>query len=468
MHSTVQIVVTPTSVELGKNIAIDFLSEPPLSVGNVAWTVGRVTLDETTFVLASSSETVITEKGLRVVCSLPDNLEPGVYVLSHSEITPVGVAQTIRFGPLSNVLYVFEIRATETQPRENAAILQDYERMLEQREINFQIGIGTGANSYEVFVFVKNCLLTMNSRLDRCEVIPMSRLGTSDEITAIEKFFGVENSVIKEWAERVHSDSFGPPAFAVRFPNIRGDDHTVAMNAALEEVFLLTALYSLKRGGAGELFGCHIIDRATGQAWADIFDSPYRGNVLGGFLSGESPNEIRVAMGKLKLSETLRLYVQLFREARREQNIEVEVFRYWNLLESIARSKNFIGIEKRNWGGQILQNMKGSPIRVQDQAEELVFELLRQAFASTHTEENLLGGNGNTSLTEQLGVWYRRRNCVVHGGDCLCRNIGVPRTEAKYAKCKAEKQKALTNGDDQNLRSIRNVTEWIINIEIYK
>jgi hypothetical protein len=214
-----------------------------------------------------------------------------------------------------------------------------------------------------------------------------------------------------------------------------------------------------------------VIFEPEGQFFYQINTPYYYGNLIGGPISGEIPQTIIARMQILRSSEVKVLYINLFQEALREANPEFQCFRLWNLLETIARNKNYVGRPKKDWHGNKIKNKEGKDRLIQDQAEELVFELLRETLAA-HWGECAFGiGLKQGTLLAQIAIWYRRRNCVVHGGDCLCRNPISPlmnekkMRELKFNNCRRarEEEEGLVDG---YLRALRDVTEKVLAAEL--
>src|SRR5207237_1265889 len=125
-----------------------------------------------------------------------------------------------------------------------------------------------------------------------------------------------------------------------------------------------------------------------------------------------------------------------FREAQSERNHEVQYFRYWSLLETIARSKAFAGHPKVGWDSKAILSPGGKPLRIQDQAEEIIFELLRTTMAPRSIGDGAYASSDpGMLLSLQVPIWYQRRNCVAHGLPCLCRGDMITNPKDKMQRC---------------------------------
>ena len=170
-------------------------------------------------------------------------------------------------------------------------------------------------------------------------------------------------------------------------------------------------------------------------------------------------------MEALRGSPILALYVALYREAIREPHAQFQYFRFWSLLEMMARHKKYVGRPLRNWVGEVCHNARNRARYIRDDAEELVFELLREHLSKNFGEDSFAAGLKYGKVSEQLSIWYRRRNCVAHGGDCYCRDPSLPLVKPKYVNCWNARADTAGNHDGY-LSTIRFVTKAVLAAEL--
>ncbi len=156
------------------------------------------------------------------------------------------------------------------------------------------------------------------------------------------------------------------------------------------------------------------------------------------------------------------------REAIREERIEFVYFRFWNLLETIARSKGFDGTPRLDWSGSQVTSPKGKPLVIELQAEQLVFELLRSTLAPQSVSPRAFGA----PFEELVPIWYRHRNCVVHGGGCFPDDTSFClRADQKFIECRrAHEEVVAKHGSrdhltDTCLQALRQTTLLIVQAE---
>jgi hypothetical protein len=249
---------------------------------------------------------------------------------------------------------------------------------------------------------------------------------------------------------------------------VRANTVEEAVSTAETEADLLAALLSLHRNGYGSLFATVILDKVGGKLGYRFIHQPYTGNLMGGQISGEDPIAITRHMASLRASAPAQLYIALLREAMRERDSEFRCFRLWNLLETIARAKNYIGQPMIDSAGKVIRNRKGQDRLVTNHAEQLVLQLLRSVLLPRGLSETTYGHVlQQGALSQQVPIWYRRRNCVTHGGACLCRNPNLALTETKFLNCKRARDEVTAPGrDDGYLRTLRDVTVAVVGAEL--
>jgi len=461
--------LSPISLEIGSMPSIVIESGIFLeNVSAVQWAISRVGPDFTELAIASSSVPRKEGNNWRCDCKAASNLEPGLYCLTglrfyrNQEISPASPGEAI-----DPSLCLFEIRSQNTPARTYPELIAAYKSLAEAQKTEFMRGIGSGRERFRVFVFIRNLLITRKMRLLRYEVIPIQGFSCETECGVIEQFFrnnGFPNVTVPARLRREAETR--QPAIVVHFPVVHADDSNMAKNTAEREAALLARLLTLHRGGAGSVFGSVAVlpDGVTLDFRIKV--APYPGNLLGGVLSGEDPRHISDRMQRLRRSEALQLYCSLFWEALREPNVELQYFRYWNLLETVARAKELEGEPKRDWSGSVVINRKGKTQKITT-ASELVFELLRRVLPPRHIGESSYASNlCQGLLSQQVPIWYRRRNCAVHGGGCLCRNPNLRCRGTQYVNCRAAREEATNAGFDWYLRSLQDVTESILASEL--
>jgi hypothetical protein len=185
----------------------------------------------------------------------------------------------------------------------------------------------------------------------------------------------------------------------------------------------------------------------------------YRGNLLSGIATGADSVAVRTDLARLRSNPSLRLQAQLYRDARRELDSRMSYFRYWGFLETVAWARNLNAAAVVEWDGTA---PPGKPRKVESAPKRLVFELLRLVVGpgSGHLWS---GPNDGVRVNDRIAVWYRNRNCIAHGGFCLCFPGAGQRSKSQdYEPCYAAKQDTLRLGIDLVKGDLETVAEAVL------
>jgi len=207
----------------------------------------------------------------------------------------------------------------------------------------------------------------------------------------------------------------GQPTVVVHFRRLVAPSTEECFILAEQQAELLSCLLAIQRHSYGSVVGTILQDLATGASRWRVRVPSYSGNLLGGLLAGENAEALSKRFATAQHDDSLQLYVKLFREAREEEDAEFAYYRFWTLLEMIARAKNLAGQQLLAWDGQPVMNRHGVPRKIEKAAEPLVGELVRRAYAARNAS-GLFVGVGHTR--DLIPVWYRHRNCISHHGGC--------------------------------------------------
>jgi hypothetical protein len=467
-----------TSLLPGTPLVVVFSGPDVAGYVTAQCSVARVERDEDEWVLTSGGHIEVDRGACKVTILQTRDLRSGLHRLSELILMPSLASDPNEPGarrvPLESVL--FEVLDQGALPRPSDQLRAEYQRIIEEREAEFLAGIGESrpdSEEFQALVFIKDCYMQTRMRLGRYELIPLGGLGCHDEIALMNEFLnGVGQPPIESTAEPVARARIGQPSIVLFFPRVRATSVDGAGEIIKKEAALLCDVLALHRNSYGAAFGGFLLRPGTGQRFYWIDTPTYSGNLMGGLLSGEFPRAIRHHLQRARSNPRAALYLALLREALREEQTEVAYFRFWNLLETIARSRGFEGKPQVDWGSAQKLQANGAPVGPIRGAESLVFELLRSVMAG-HVAPNALGGRLTQGTFEGLvPIWYRHRNCMVHGGGCLPDDSSFClRTDAKYVNCRLAHEEVTTrNGprdrlNDEYLRALRDTTTWVVQAE---
>jgi hypothetical protein len=468
----------------GENLQIIIHDFDPEGCTQVNYTVFTIDDDCPIFCKTFSSSAIREDNNIKINCNFNNDLKQGFYGLSRlkfSKPTPSGVTYYTLFNVINdnkstlqgvtypiyndvndNDLVLFEVRQSNETPHTPQELLAKYEEIKRKINDEFFSGVGCspqeqGTKEYEGFVFVKNCLITMRMKLGRYEITPFRHLPFTDESTLIQTFANSINIglLIKQNAFKGSINL--QPVFIAHFPKIYAHTVEEAGDIIEQETKSLSDLLSIHRSSYGSIFGTIIIDIAEKKPFYRIITPWYSGNLLGGIVSGENHIQIKREINKIKNNTQLQLYLSLYTDILLEEKNDFMFFRCWNLLETIANSKNFIG--KPLLDAQGNPQYKGKKLEKikKDNAVQLVFELIR---VTNNTFND--GMLANILQNDKVRIWYRRRNCIAHRGGCFPNDTNCcNRTDSDFIKCKQD----YDNGVD-NLRSILYALTRVINNEL--
>jgi hypothetical protein len=421
----------------------------------------------TEFAISANGQATPIEDDATAIIDASKTLEPGLYLLTRLELRKNGLAiVTLSRKDIGHLL--FEVSTKPDLALTTEQLRARHAKIRKQRDAEFVKGIGSGTEEFIVFVFVRNLMMTRQMRFGQLEVIPFGGLSYNDEVDFVRRFMkDFHIGDLGDTDELLEQAKKGQPSLVVHFPFIKADSLEAAANHAEIESERVVALLALERGGAGSIFASIIIRRSNGEIHFLVHTPSYQGNLIGGFIAGEEHPSIKARLENLRKSERALLYVEMYREALLETNQELKYFRFWSILETVARSKQFLGLPKRDWDGATQTNRKGELRAIQDNAEELVLELLRSTFIPRKMSNSSFARDLEQGLlSQQIPIWYRRRNCITHGSECLCRAPTLPITKEKYVNCLNARNESIKKGIDMYLDTLQDATKFLLYAEI--
>lgn len=183
-----------------------------------------------------------------------------------------------------------------------------------------------------------------------------------------------------------------------------------------------------------------------------------------GFLSGENGEIIRTYYEKLSEQPSdINIFIQLLNDYIKENNIMMKYYRLWEIIEGFARKQNLSNQLIKDWNGNIVKNKKRKKIQIKE-AKQYVFEVLRLNFGNTPENEFIKGLSNIKSIEEFITIWYQRRNCCVHQGECFKNNTKIcDMNNDKCMLCKKNKYEFKSVFEDEILNKAENCVFQVIN-----
>lgn len=479
----IKIYVDPTSIEENHTARIVIQNNDQLNAAKtIEWGIARLEKYFVHFSMGSSGPALIEPESISVDCASFNDLKSGLYFVSkivikdeQNEIIFQGKKED--FG-----IVLFEVRESTEKESTLAELLNKHQQIMANRLEEYRKGIGHGPMQFQCYVFFKNCLVTRQINLLKYSVLPLGKLATHDEASLIHDFF-LEKGIDLPTSKLELPESRQHPAGVIQFPIVWGSNIGEAAQFAHQEARLVIGMLSFHRrgmatafegasGGAGSSFAAVVHNVSSGEIGYYPYTPSYSGNYMGGGISGESPSLIFQGLSALRSSELAELCIKLFREALLESDSELKYFRFWNLLETIAKRQNYVGKKMRDWNKEVIQNRKNTDRCIPDEAEEMVLALLREALSSQGYGNKSFGRDLKFATIEQkIPLWYRRRNCLAHGDThCICRpkpkefdENTKTETKDKYLNCKKarDEERGRLNYLDDLQSATAIVLEWL-------
>ncbi|MBW7932341.1 MAG: hypothetical protein H3C62_01760 [Gemmatimonadaceae bacterium] len=309
---------------------------------------------------------------------------------------------------------IFEIRDTGGAVR-NAAELTAFVRECEQQIVQAAtatVDVRSDKSSegleYIVLVFVRDVLIGVSMLVDTFQVVPTGTgLDGADSIRFVNEFlaettrFGIRFAPDEASIEQVRQNN---PVFVSNFPSIRANAPEEARDHCLSRAERLMLAFALSRDAGGSVLEVIVIPKGDGLALRYGYTGSYVGNLLQGSMSGESAEQVEAYLRGLEANELNRFLVSLYREALRERSPDFRYVRFWQILETLADSRNYDE-------AQPLLDYEGRPMMEDGQALRVkgsvnsVFNLLRENSIGTTSES-----------WKQVNVWFAFRCAAAHYG----------------------------------------------------
>lgn len=293
-----------------------------------------------------------------------------------------------------------------------------------------------GSNEFRIIMFIERLLLTHPLRVPGLQMTllieswqPVQKsfgFGASDELEVI-------NMVLRDWnwtspqqtvepSSWRESNSRNRPVVLMHIPRIFATSPNHALWLAHNKRDRLLELLAFRRNALGVPFATAIqqLDSTTRQ-YTDLRVYPeveqYRGNLMGGFLSGEDQSGLMADYKIMQSEPFLSFVLYLHAEAQAEKDLDFAYFRYWNLLETVASEHIEPGTPVTNFDGKQILKGDGKPFDTGG-ARGRVYELVKRGMQEhgqseeTHQEAHDL----SLSLWNAVHVWYGFRNATAHHG----------------------------------------------------
>jgi hypothetical protein len=313
-----------------------------------------------------------------------------------------------------------------------------------ERQAFYDQPLGTEGNRYRAVLLAEGVLLSGPLQIPGMVVKPLSNSTRGADLAQIMNDvlaqLNLHTRVLPQlW---VNEHRTRRPTLVFTADDVRAPDVRRAVQTVFEVAEDVLALLALQRDAAPALLAGIIestdVDPPQGAGWIGL--SPYRGNLMGGFISGESQAAFVSLHEGLHRDPRLRLWLSLHHDALAEERWDFRVFRHFNLLETISREMFGEGSAVVRFDGSPIIGGDGKPVTTSS-ARGKVYALLRWWSEVVSSAEGNLCAPGATSLWDEVGVWVGLRDAVAHDGgyraDSGLRIKSAKRVEPAFARLRA-------------------------------
>ncbi|MBK8086810.1 MAG: hypothetical protein IPK31_01900 [Chitinophagaceae bacterium] len=363
------------------------------------------------------------EVGLYEITFLTNQLSIGIYELKLVRLSTI--SDILNFVAGKNFIRTFfEIITTEKE----ATSIQEIKKSINNFEESYNsifysgidISVNDNKNAYCLFVLIKGVLLGNPCKFDKFEIISLNQsLESKDEINFINLFLKEHTKANLQFEydqDAALKSHILNPVSVVHFPKIISESIETAVNFAANKVRILLQSFTLTRNASGEVFSIISIDMKNGKGSRHEPRKTYIGNLATGDIAGERAETLVEYFNSLDKDPFKSFLVSLHKEALNEKNIHFKFFRYWNILETLAESKNYNSNDKLlDYEGKIMYQKENGEIKLDkkkipipekiNKSRNIVFNLIKEH------------GIGNTEETlDKVNMWFSLRNAVAHFG----------------------------------------------------
>lgn len=298
-----------------------------------------------------------------------------------------------------------------------------YLSLQRRREARFQQPLGTSGqgSQFRAVVLIEGLLITQR--------IPTTHGNVHPQVLEIHDsdLRDLMNASLEQlgWPGRVDNETWNhrmsrKDVAVFEFPNIWASDETEADALAMAETDRLILTLAYLRYAAPRPIMVALESRTPQHVRFRSLRDAYTGNLIGGFMGGESAREVLRVGSAVANAPEVELYVNLYLEARREKQEDSRYFKLWTVLETIAINEIAEGVKVMLDDGTQWPN-GGTTC----QAAPRVFELVRSAGLRGRQWPD--GGD----LYDFVRSVYGRRNATAHYGRFAPANP-VQQTQAQW------------------------------------
>lgn len=422
-----------------------------------------------------------------------EHLALGYYELAYLKLIPLlGLTQSVDekmgIGGHDFTRKIFKVTFSKERitPEALEKIVSNEEaKMQKQFENGIVLPDTTEKNEYRALCFMSGLLIPADIQFRNWEVLRHIPLDGHDEIASVNHFF-------KEFPAWTFGQGFnydnvlnaqfnaGHPVCVVHFPKLIANNMDHAKAFCIDRSRILSECLCLKQGGSGKDFCVVMVDLKTKAAKLWVDSGHYNGNMWGGAFG--APSELEAVCEKLASNKLVRYFVSLYKEARQEGDVSYQYLRYWQLLETIAESKNYpvtdamTCLETNEW----LMDSNGVPRTIgktgksgdRPDSKMIVYRLISDVAAVMRTRNSsIFTVYGDTAansydLEKYISAWQAMRNAASHFGRFVSTDPTQQSRFKDFALCQTVCDDQGNSRNGFVLMQLRNVVELVLDEEL--
>lgn len=427
--------------------------------------VYRVAILNPQFVMSTSGQ--VDGQGIATVAFNTVNLQPGIFELAEARVItqPLQDCSNSLEPTIHEVWHaksnqervLFEITSSSRAVSEHELrqeVIETEARIEKEFLVPVQAVFGLSqpaTRHFTAFVFVRGMLIGTKLRFHNFEIIPAPEgINDADALLAVNKFLKertITNVQFSHSMERRQRSIQANPVCVFHFPSVRAPSHVEVRNYAVALTNEVLLALALTRDASGRVFDCVVIEN-TGNAISYTVSENYIGNLLTGWLSGESVDTIEQFARQISRSQSDRLLVGLYKDARSEPTPDFQYVRFWAVLEALADAREYdsdaplLDFE----GNQMCDS--GRKLTVNGGVNS-VYNLMRES------------GIGSSQRNWRLiNTWFAFRTAAAHHGSRLSfKQLKRPNVRAFAEQASAEIQ---AGGHDHYLWELKEDTKLLL------
>ncbi|MBU0545663.1 MAG: hypothetical protein KKA07_13190, partial [Bacteroidetes bacterium] len=314
--------------------------------------------------------------------------------------------------------------------------------------LDIRASLGDEIKNYCGFVFVRDMLIGSRMRFDKYEILPFGKgLQNKDLLECTNEFLSKETQTGISFEFNANIS----PVSVVHFPLIIASNIDQAKNYIEEKTKYLLQALALVRNSSGNIFDIVVIDRENlNMSSRFTVTEQYRGNLLVGSLAGENSQVLEKYVNSLSSHPYRSFLLNLYKEAISEKSVDFQYVRFWQILETLAESRNYLESENlKDFEGNELKNSDKSPRKINGSLN-IVYNLLKEANIGSSKQND-----------EDVNIWLALRNVVAHFGSI--REWNKLTRKKKWAERGFNK---VINGFDSNLDGLKSTVQIILSKEL--